>query len=235
MKLTRMLLIMLVLAVPYMIQADTIYLLDGSTLVGTLEKIDGDTLYVKPSFGGTIKLSKQLIWKIQFSDTAPPGQAQTGGGSAVMPGFTSTEPGSLLVKFNNLTISNKINVYRGRDYEGHERANTIEAVLIVDGQTVSTYVDSTTDKVIRKGVDTHLKNTIQLKDFRVELPAGPHGCQILIRNPDYPEYEKAFVNARLDLKLEIGDVIIYPARKAVVPVGLKKGFLKMGKPSLYAK
>jgi len=234
-KLTRILLIIFVLAVPYMIQADTIYLLDGSTLVGTLEKIDGDTLYVKPSFGGMIKLSKQLIWKIQFSDAAPPGQAQTGGGSAVMPGFTSTEPGSLLVTFDDIKISNKITVYRGRDYEEHERANAIEVVLIVDGQTVSTYVDSTTDKVIRSGINTYLKNTIQLKDFRVELSAGPHACRILIRNPDYPEYETAFENARLDLKLEIGDVIVYPARKAVVPVGLKKGFMKLGNQSLYAK
>ena len=235
MKLANLIIIMLVLAWPGLLQAETIFLMDGSTLIGTLVKIEGDTLVIKPSFGGAVKLPKQLIWKIQFSDTIPPGQAQTGRGSAALPDFSIAEPGSLMVTFDNVKISNKIAVHRGRDYEGHERANSIEAILVVDGETVSAYVDSTTDKTIREGTDIFLKNTMEPKEFRIELPAGPHSCRILIHNPDYPEYAKEFENAPLDLKLEVGDVIIYPGRKTVIPVGLKKGFLKLGEQSLYTK
>ncbi|MFH1756355.1 MAG: hypothetical protein ABIA59_11705, partial [Candidatus Latescibacterota bacterium] len=150
-------------------------------------------------------------------------------------GMTSVEPGSLIVSFDGISISNKIIVHRKRDYEGHERANAIKSALIVDGLEVASYVDSTTDKVYREGPDTHLKNTIDMKNFRVALEAGPHSCLIIIENMGAAEYRNEFESTPLELSVNVDNVIIYSKRNTTVEIGKKRGAFRLGAPNLFVK
>ncbi len=223
------------LAVPCVIQAEVLYLKDGSVLVGTLIKAAADTLYFKPSYGGQVKFAKSEVLKIHFSDSIRELQGAGMGERSLLPGASSAEPGSLLVSFDGLKLSSKIVVHRGKDMSGHETANTIESLLMVDGFPVASYADSITDKKIRNGPDTVLKNTIRLSDFRVQLSPGPHTCVLIVKNSRNAGYEDAFEFEPLNVSLDFGDVIIYPGRKAHFEIGQKRGVLRLGKPKLYIK
>ncbi len=220
---------------PCIVQAEVLYLKDGSTLVGKLVRVDGDTLYFHPSFGGTLKFSKSTVWRILFDESKTEPESKAGIDRLSMPEMNAAEPGSLIVDFDGMDVSNKIVVHRNRNYEDHERANAIQSALIVDGVEVATVIDSTTDKVYREGPNTFLKNSMNLPDFRVELDAGPHSCLILIKNLGASAYKKAFEFSPLDLSLNVDNVVIYPKRKTTIEIGKKRGALKLGMPELYVK
>ncbi len=226
---------MLLVVMPCLIHAEVLYLKDGSTIKGELVRVEGDTLHFKVSFGGQLKFAKDKVLWIQFSDSIPPIPTRGSGDRPGFPGMSSAEPGSLIVAFDGLELSNKIIVHRNRDYAAHESANAIESILLVDEQPVASYIDSTTDKIVRKGADTELKNTIRFADFRVQLEPGPHSCTLVVRNRGRNDYKNAFEHAPFNLTLDVGDIIIYPERDTRVEIGAKRGFLRLGAPKLFVK
>ncbi len=230
MNLKKLLLALILIGIPISVQTDVLYLKDGSVLVGKLVKTARDTVYFETSFGTHMKVCRTRVLRIQFGDSISSGREHL-----AFPRAKPADPGSLVVSFSDLKISNKIIVHRNRDYARHEQANAIESILIVDGETVASYVDSTMDKTVRKGPDKILKNTIKLTDFHVALDSGPHNCLIIVRNPPRSAYENHFEHERLNLKLSLRDVIVYPGRTTQVEIGLKRGTLGLGTPRLYWK
>lgn len=220
---------------PCIVQAEVLYLKDGSNLVGKLVRVEGDTLYFQPSFGGILKFSKTTVWRILFDESKNEPKGQVGGDRFSRPETSAAEPGSLIVDFDGMSLANKIIVHRKRNYEDHEQANAIKSTLVVDGIEVATVIDSTTDKVYREGPDTILKNSMRLPDFRVELSAGPHSCLILIKNLGASDYKNQFEFSPLDLSLNVENVVIYPKRITTIEIGKKRGTLRLGMPELYVK
>jgi hypothetical protein len=199
-------------------------------------RVEGDTIYFQPSFGSEpLPFHKASVWRIQFDDAEKPSQGMTRVDQPSTPAMNPAEPGSLIVAFGELDISNKIVVHRKRNYEELERANAIRSALIVDGLEVASVIDSTTDKVYREGPDTYLKNTIRMNDFRVKLDSGPHSCLILIENLGASAYKKHFESTPLELSLNVENVVIYPKRSTTIEIGQKRGTFKLGKPKLYVK
>jgi len=139
------------------------------------------------------------------------------------------EPGSLVVQFGNAKFSTKALVRRGKREEEILEANYIEQSLYVDGRMVFTAVDSTMDKVIRKGPDTIYKNTIVLRDVALELPSGPHRVRVSVKNRN-PRHDHLI--DPLDQTLDLGDVIVYPRRTLTLKVEKKRSKLGLGRGSL---
>jgi hypothetical protein len=231
----RSVIALILVVIPCLLQAEVLFLKDGSSLVGKLVRVDGDTLYFQPSFGGLLQFDKSSVWRIQFdeSENVPGSNADIG--QPAMPGMNTAEPGSLIVTFDGMKISNKIVIHRKRNYEELERANAIKSALIIDGLEVASVIDSTTDKVYRDGPDTYLKNTIHMPNFRVKLDSGPHSCLIVIENIGGSDYEKHFESSPLDQALNVDNVVIYPKRNTTLEIGVKRGSFKLGKPKLYLK
>lgn len=231
MKAIRLLVLLLILS-PCLLQAEVLFLKDGSSLVGKVLRVEGDTLYFQPSFGGAVlKFSRSNIERVQF-DESEKGRSLDQYG---MPAASTADPGSLIVRFDGMSLSNKIIVHRKRNYKEHERANAIRSSLVVDGLEVASVIDSTMEKVYREGPDTYLKNTFTVPDFHVALAAGPHSCLILIKNVGIASFKNAFEFAPLDLSLNVDNVVVYSGRITTIEIGKKRGALKLGMPTLYLK
>jgi hypothetical protein len=227
--------VLILMLFPCILQAEVLFLKDGSNLVGKLLRVEGDTLYFQPTFGGTLKFNKSDVRRIQFDDSEEGVGSRAGIDRYATPVMNEAEPGSLIVSFDGISVSNKITIHRMRNYEELERANWIQSSLIVEGREVASVIDSTIDKVYREGPDTYLKNTMNLPDFRVELESGTYSCLIVIKNIGASEHNKAFEYAPLDLSLNVDNITIYPQRNSTIEIGKKRGTFKLGMPKLYVK
>jgi hypothetical protein len=227
--------VLILILIPCVLQAEILFLKDGSNLVGNLVRIEGDTLYFQPSFGGTLQFSKSDVWRIQFADSDPLLEKVMETGRQGEPAKKVEGPGTLVITFGGISISNKIVVHRKRNYDELERANWIKSSLVVDGSEVAAVIDSTTDKVYRDGPDTIIKNTMKMQDFRVDLDSGTYSCIIIIKNVGASEHKKDFEYAPLDLTLKVENVTIFPQRQTTIEVGKKRGAFRLGMPKLYIK
>ncbi|UCG53115.1 MAG: hypothetical protein JSW58_06065 [Candidatus Latescibacterota bacterium] len=218
----------LAVVVPALLQGETLYLKDGSALRGKLIRFDNDTLHFETTFGSTVLIPKIKVSRIDFLD-AGTGPAP----SQPVVGFQSAEPGTLEVIFEEFKLASRISVHRGKDREAHERENAIEQGLWVEDEKVYSWIDSTTDKVIRGGPETILRNDIEPLDFRVGLPPGLHHCKLAFGNVLVSEYVNRFEPRPLEKNLLVDNVQIESGKRTRIRVGLKRGKLKMGVTRLY--
>ncbi|MCH7548707.1 MAG: hypothetical protein IH969_04065 [Candidatus Krumholzibacteriota bacterium] len=223
------------LLLPSAVAGDTLRLTDGTVLHGQVRGYAADSLSFRTSFGSDIRVARDRIVSIEFTDStgAPqgPGLAVPVAGVAADAGGGGV--GSIAVTFKEKTISSKIIVTRGNDEVAHLRANWILELLIVDGDTAFAYVDSIMEKTIYKGPDRVYKNMIELKDMYVELPAGPHHVTLVVRNAGLEDYANAFDGAPINMEFVIGDVQVYANRESRVHVGMDRGKLRTKKPRFY--
>lgn len=210
------------LLIPLLSSGEKLYLRDGSMLNGTIQALDADSVSITTSFGRRLAFARKDVFRIEFSDSAV---FSSGLGQGVP---APAEPGSLLVLFEAQELSSKIIVHRDRELELSLEANTIEQLLYIDNVLVFSYSDTSTDKKIRKGDDTILKNTIVLKDIRISLPAGPHMVRLIVGSKGRTAHKARFENEPLLETLERSNLIIYAGNTTRFVIEAKKKKWGMG-------
>lgn len=226
MRFRVIILIGLLLSYPLLSSGERLYLRDGSVLNGTIETLKADSVYITTSFGTRLAIARGDIVRIVF-DEAAARQSESG----TNPPATAPA-GSLFVFFDKARLSSKIIVHRDRDLQLSLDANSIEQKLFIDQELVFSYLDTLTDKKIRNGAETLYKNTIELKDIKIALPAGPHALRLVIGNTGRREHRERFENAPLLETLERNNVVIYPGRITRLVVDVKKKRWGMGETEL---
>jgi hypothetical protein len=215
---------------PAALLGEVLVLKDGSEIKGKVVGFAGDTLTFEPSFGGRIRVHRDDIVEILFDETKQPAAEKISARSA-----GGDEPGVVSITFKDDKLTSKTivtNKTKSREAE-IIRANWIEQMLIVGRDTVYSRVDTTLDKTIYKGHEKQFKNTIRLEDMKATVPAGVHRCVVIVRNLGANTHEDAFDEGPLDLFLEFETVSVYADQTSSLRVGIKKGFMKTGKPKLY--
>lgn len=216
------------LFLPGLLVSDTLYLKDGSIFKGVLIRVTGDTVYLETSFGSEIRVPKADVRRIDFVDSL---EVPVPEGRAVVP--VSSDPGTLMVTFEDFKVTSKIVMKRGRDEEGHERENSIEQALMISERKVYSVIDSTTDKVIKEGPDTKLRNDMKPVDFRVVLPSGLHHCTLVFANSRVAEYGDRFDPRPLERRLDMENINIEPGETYLVRIGSKRKKWGLSKGVLY--
>ena len=218
----------LALLIPVLSLGEVLYLKDGSTLKGKLLRVEEDVLVFKTSFGAEVRIDREKIARLIFSDSlatltpAPVPVAASG-------------PGSLMVAFEDVKVSSKISVHRGKDLEGLLRANWIKTSLIVNGQEAWAKIDSTVDKKIRYGPDTHYKNVAEASNIKIGLPAGQYQCEAILRNVGLDDYKDSFVDRPVDYSIILSNVVIRPNETTVIQLKHKGKKLGLSGGSLQAQ
>lgn len=230
-KRPRLIAAMIVLfLLPALASGEVVRLRDGSTLRGRLVSVDGDSLVFRLAVGPRITLHRSQVTGIDFDDA---GGVPVTGQAAVPTPAAPAGRGTIYVSFKDRKISSKISIEHKRDWDGHERSNAIVTELLLDGAVVYSVIDSTTDKRIYKGHTTQLRNDATLEDFSVEVPAGVHQCELIIRNADEETYHDDFDDKPLHSALVLDELEVPAGRGARIEVGIDKGTLKMGTARLY--
>jgi hypothetical protein len=210
-------------------RCDIVKLRDGSTLKGRVVSIVDDTLSVETGFGALLRVPRAAVILVSFTDSLPE--------KPTAPASVEPAPGSgtgrVAVTFVDDKVSSKIGVVRGRDRAARLRANSIELRLSADGRVVHTWVDSTMDKTIYNGPERVYKNTAELEDFEVELPAGLHHLELVVRNTGYEEYADAFDGDPLQMTLPLDNIQVVADRSVRIKVGISRGLLRMGEPHFH--
>lgn len=223
---------------PAVSQSAVFYLKDGSTLQGVFVRLNNDTLYVKTSFGVLVPIHKSLMNRIDFAGI-PTGVAPAIGITGRQPGaqdavpLQSAELGTLQVVFDRFSLSSEVIVHRNKHRAEIERANAIESFLIVDGKKQHSEVDSVTDKVIRKGPETLIRNKMQPSGYKVVLAPGARHCEFGIGNTFVGAYESSFPDGLLEKRLIQDDFVIEPGHTTQIRIGLKKKYRGLGASYLY--
>ena len=219
--------ILLIAVIPTLIYGEILHLKDGSTIKGKVISFEGDTLHFKTSFGSVLRIHKDNVLRIDFTDEPMVTPPVTGGP-------TSTKPGSLIIRFSKMKLTSKISVHRNQDREGHELENAIEQSLTISGKKVFSRVDTTTDKIIYKGPETVLKNEFEPVEMRVGMPAGIYQVTIVIANPYVDKYTKSFPDEPLYKDVFIDAILINAGGFTVVQVGKRRKRLGLAGYELYA-
>ncbi|HEU4365154.1 MAG TPA: hypothetical protein VFT13_06770 [Candidatus Krumholzibacteria bacterium] len=220
------------LLLPALASGEVVRLRDGSSINGRLIAVDGDSLTFRLSAGPRVKFHREQVLAISFDES--PGAALGAGpaaGGAAVPAAPVT--GTIAVSFKDKRISSKISVDKKKDWDAHVRSNHIVVQLIVNGEAVYTAVDSTMDKTIYKGHITQLRNDASLEDFRVEVPAGTHQCEVVIRNLDDETFRDDFDPEPLHAVLALDQFEVRAGVGGRIEVGIDKGTMKLGKAKLY--
>jgi hypothetical protein len=114
----------------------------------------------------------------------------------------------------------------------YERENAIEQAVFVDQKKVHSVVDSTTDKVVRSGPETSLRNDARPVELRLPLAAGVHQCSIVFSNSRAKEYEERFDPSPLAKKLVLDGIQVKSNQTTALRVGLKRKSWRVGKTEL---
>jgi hypothetical protein len=220
-KLSVFLVVLLVL--PAMLQGEILVLRDGSELKGRIVSFEGDTLVFEPSFGGRIFVHRENIARIVYDE-----------GERRKPAAPATGKGSVSVRFEHRKLSSKVVVTKKlkRNQDEIIRANWIEQYLIVGLDTLFSRVDTTMDKTVYKGHERLYKNSVELEDFQVGVPAGVHRCVLVVRNRGADTHAEVFDDDPLDLRLVFDAVNVVDGLTIPLKVGIDKGFLRLGEPRL---
>jgi len=220
------------LLIPALTMGDTVYLKDGSSLKGKVRSFANDTLLFSSTFGD-VKIPRERIASIVYGDSAvaPPGAgAATAVGAGALVAGAQPDSGNIVVTFKDRKLSSKIKVTKGKDEEGHFRANAILQVLLVNGDTAWVYADTSMDKTIYKGPDRLYRNNIVLEDIYLRVPTGVHALALVVYNRGEVEYQDRFDDKPLHMEYTIGDVRVDANSERRVHMGISKGKLNMGKP-----
>lgn len=219
--------ILLVIVIPTFIYGEILHLKDGSSIRGEVISFKGDTLHFKTSYGSVLRIHKDNVLRIDYADEpmAP---------RMVPVEPTSTEPGSLIVRFSKMKLMSKISVHRNQDRKGHELENAIEQSLTISGKKVFSRVDTTTNKIIYQGPETVLKNEFEPVEMRVGMPAGIYQVKIVIANPYVDKYAKDFPDEPLYKDVFVDAIVINAGGYTVVQVGKRRKRLGLAGYELYA-
>jgi hypothetical protein len=200
-------------------ESEKLYLRDGSVLMGKLTGVKSDSLFFITSFGARMVIERAKALRIDFSDSLIVSNRNVTNDKVLS---SSEQPGSLHVVFDSRGYSSKILVHRDRDTAASLKANSIEEALFIDNQKVFSFTDTVMDKIERNGPDKVYKNSIDLKDIKIQLRAGPHRCKIVVRNLGAIEHKDNFENKPLFEEFEIGDLVIYPGKLTQIQANVKK-------------
>ncbi len=233
-KLAVAALVVAVLA-PAITLGEVVRLRDGSSINGRLVGVDGDSLTFRLAAGPRVRLHRSQVIAIVFDDAAGggiTGEAPAGGAGAGAP-VRDTGTGRVMVAFKDRRVSSKISVDKRKDWDEHVRSNHIVLELLVDGRTVHTVADTTTDKKIYKGHITQLKNDALLEDFTVEVPAGIHQCEVIVRSRDPDTFREHFDPEPLYAVLVLDGFEVRAGATARIDVGIERGKFKLGRVKFY--
>jgi hypothetical protein len=212
---------------PVLLRSETLHLKDGSAVKGRFVKTERDTVFFETTFGTTIRVHKDKVARIDFGEEPAPSE---GALDAAM--RTSEAPGTLLVTFEKFELTSRIVMDRRGNRSDYERENAIEQALFVNQKKVHSVVDSTTDKAVRNGPETTLRNDAKPADFRVPLAVGVHQCSIVFSNSRAKEYEERFDPSPLAKKLVLDGIQVKPNQTTALRVGLKRKSWRAGKTEL---
>jgi hypothetical protein len=214
---------------PALTRGDVVLLKDGSTLKGRVLSLAADTLTMRTTFGAEVRVPRSKLAQVSFTDSLV---VPVTGGVAPAPGRVPSGTGTIAVTFADRGVSSKIAAKARGDQEPYLHANWIEMRLLVDDQVVYTQRDTTMDKVIYNGPERLYKNEIELEDFEVDVPAGPHHARIVVTNVGADDYAAAFDTEPLNMVLNLDNMEVPADRNVRVRVGIKRGKLRLGKPKL---
>lgn len=201
------------------LQSEVLRLKDGSVIRGRVLKMDVDTLYFETSFGSKVAMHRNKVARIDLDET---GADQAEQASPVVPAMQSAEPGTLSVSFEKFELTSRIVVKRGEERKAYEKANALELSLVANGKKVYSAVDSLTDKTVKQGPETVLRNNIQPADFKVAIAPGIHRCVVAFGNPHASVYVESFDSGPVDKKIVLDPVRIEPGRTTQVRIGMKR-------------
>lgn len=225
-------LIVVAAMLPAAVSGEVVRLRDGSTIRGRLVHVDGDSLMFRMSIGTSIVILRQQVLSIAFDDSVSSAVLSTPApGTAAKP--ASAGEGTVRVAFKDRNLSSKISIKNKKDWEAHERSNHIVVEFLVDGKALYTVVDTTMDKRIYKGQIQQLKNDIELQDFSVNAPAGPHQCELVVHNLDEDTYRADFDPEPLHVALVVDDFNIPSGGSVRIDVGIDRGTIRLGRPKFY--
>jgi hypothetical protein len=226
MRIQKFLVLCLLLFLPVLSQSEVLYLKDGSTIQGKLVRFVNDTLYFETSFGPEVRVPREKVMRIDFVESAlQPGLMQT------VP-QQSSAPGTLMVSFEEFHLTSRVNVHRGKNREALTQANSIELALYVGSDKVHSEIDSVTDKEIREGPDTALRNDMSPTDFKVAVASGTYQCRVFFGNSMVGDYKDYFATGPHEKKLLVENVKILPAETTQLRIGMKRK-MKFGAAQLY--
>jgi hypothetical protein len=221
-------LLAVLLLVPGFLHSEVLYLKDGSVLKGRVVSMDPDTLYFETSFGSKLAVHRGKVARIELEADSARSMQKPAVGLQLQ---TAAEAGTLSVSFEKFEVTSRIVVKRGDDREVLEKANAIEQVLAADGKKVHSVVDSLTDKAVRNGPATMLRNDAKPQAFDVALAPGFYRCVISFGNTRGSDHADRFDPAPLDRRLVIDPVRIDPGQRTEVRVGMKRKWT--GKSELF--
>jgi hypothetical protein len=221
---------MLAVVLPVLLMGETLYLTDGSTLRGKLKKYENDTLHFETTFGAMVKIDKSKVARIDFDGS---GLVPVPGPSGADAGFKDAAPGTLQFAFEGVKFTTRINVKRGKDREAVERENSIEQRLLVGGKLVHSYGDSVTDKAIRNGPETTLRNDFEAQDFKIVLAPDLYHLTLVFGNSFADQFADQFDSKPLERELLIDNVRVEPGRTMRIRVGMKRKRWGISKSELY--
>jgi hypothetical protein len=214
---------------PVLLRSETLHLKDGSVVKGRFVKTEGDTVFFETSFGTSIRVHKDKVARIDFGEGPAPAPAASAGDSSMR---TTEAAGTLMVSFEDFELTSKIVMERRGDRNEYERENAIEQALFVDQRKMHSVVDSTTDKVVRSGPETTLRNKARPVEFRVPVGAGTHQCSIVFSNSRAREYAEKFDPSPLAKKLVLDGIVVKPNETTVLRIGMKRKAWRVGKSEL---
>jgi len=218
---------------PVLTCGDVVLLKDGSTIKGRVVSLSTDTLTMRTTFGAEVRVPRSKLAQVSFTDSLiVPATLAAPGGAAPARGSAPSGTGTIAVTFADRGVSSKIAAKARGDQEAYKRANWIEMRLLVDDQVVYTQRDTTMDKVIYNGPERLYRNDIELEDFEVDVPAGPHHARIVVTNLGADDYAGSFDSEPLDLFLNLDNMMVPANRNVRVKVGITRGKLRLGKPKL---
>ena len=215
------------LLAPVLLRSETLHLKDGSAVKGRFVKTERDTVFFETTFGTSMRVHKDKVARIDFGEGAAPGEGAVD--SSIR---TSEAPGTLYVSFENFDLTSKIVMERRGDRSEYERENAIEQAVFVDQRKVHSVVDSTTDKVVRSGPETTLRNDARPVELRVTLAPGVHQCSIVFSNSRVKEYEERFDPSPLAKKLVLDGIQVKPNQTTALRVALKRKSWRVGRTEL---
>jgi hypothetical protein len=227
MRLATFLVLCSVIFVPTLSQGGALYLKDGSVIQGKLVRFVNDTLYFKTTFGADIRVPRHDVIRVDFVENMPRSTIPAPSGTQV-----SSAPGTLMISFEKFQVTSRVKVHRGKKREEIERANRIESAFYVGSERVFSEIDSVTDKEIREGPDTVLKNDMSPTDFKVAVAAGTYQCRMFLGNSYMSDYAGSFVDSPLEKKLLVENVKILPGETTQYRIGMKRK-MKIGSAQLF--
>jgi hypothetical protein len=223
----------LALALPLVSTADVIVLKDGTRLVGTVLRWDGDSLLVETDFSTRpLRLHRDRVESIMVGEAAetPEAPEEAGGTSEAEAAFepAPAETGYVHVVLTGDQLYSRVRFRRRPQREEAEKLNDIYFRVFVDGEKVFEEVDDETDRVLVRGGETVLRNYFERNDYVIAVPAGTHRFRFYIGNQYLSQGPYREKDDILATQVEIDELTVDPAAETLVRLVGKGRFMGFG-------